>query len=72
LEKLWIAYWPSQSRAATDNETVINLFFGVFTSKQKAIESVKAGVLVEEWESFHDQFLYEKIEPDRYNPISRV
>jgi len=72
LEKLWIAYWPSQWQAATDSETVIDLIFGIFTCKEKAVEAIKASISEEEWESYNDQFLYEEIEPDRYYPIPHI
>jgi hypothetical protein len=72
LEKLWIAYWPSQWQAATDDETVIDLIFGVFTSKEKALEAVRAGISVEEWDSYNEEFVYEELELDKYNPIPHI
>ncbi len=72
MNELWIAYWPSQWRAATDTETVIDLIFGVFSSKERAIQEVRAGVSQEEWESYTDQFVYERIELDQYHPIPHI
>ena len=72
MEDLWIAYWPSQWQAATDTETVIDLIFGVFTSKEKAIQEVRAGISPEEWETYNDQFVYEKIILDQYHPIPHI
>ncbi len=72
MDKLWIAYWPSQWQAATDSETVIDLIFGIFTSREKAVEAVRAGVSLDEWESYNDQFVFEEIEPDSYHPIPHV
>ena len=72
MDELWIAYWPSQWQAATDIETVVDLIFGVFTSREKAIEAVRTNVSPEEWESYNDQFVYEKIELDQYHPIPHI
>jgi len=72
MDELWIAYWPSQWQAATDIETVVDLIFGVFTSKEKAIEAVRTNLSPEEWESYNDQFVYEKIELDQYHPIPHI
>lgn len=72
MDKVWIAYWPSQWQAATDTETVIDLVFGVFTSREKAVEAVRAGVPPEEWESYNDQFVFEEIELDKYHSIPHV
>jgi hypothetical protein len=70
--KLWIAYWPSQWQAATDSETVIDVVFGIFSSREKAEEAVRAGVSEEEWDAYHDQFVYEEMEPDSYHPIPHI
>jgi len=72
MDELWIAYWPSQWQAATDIETVVDLIFGVFTSREKAIEAVRTNLSPEEWESYNDQFVYEKIELDQYHPIPHI
>jgi hypothetical protein len=72
MKELWIAYWPSQWQAATDTETVIDLIFGVFTSKEKAIQEIKGGISPEEWETYNDQFVYEKMTLDQYHPIPHV
>jgi hypothetical protein len=72
MNELWIAYWPSQWQAATDTETVIDLIFGVFSSKENAMEKVRASISPEEWKTYNDQFVYEKIELDRYHPIPHV
>jgi hypothetical protein len=72
MQKLWIAYWPSQWRAATDTETVVDLIFGIFTSRDKAVEAVRAGISPEEWEEYNDQFVYEEVELDKYHPIPHV
>jgi hypothetical protein len=72
MNEFWIAYWPSQWQAATDTETVIDLIFGVFTSKENAVEKVRASISPEEWESYNDQFVYEKLELDQYHPIPHV
>jgi len=40
---LWIAYWPSQWQASTDNETVIDMIFG-----EIAVEKIKAGISAED------------------------
>jgi hypothetical protein len=70
--KIWIAFWPSQWQAATDNETVIDLIFGTFTSHDKAVETVKRSMTPKEWEEYHDQFVYEQVELDEYHPIPHV
>ena len=72
MDKLWIAYWPSQWQAATDTETVIDLIFGIFSSRELAVKTVKAGISRREWESYGNQFVYEEIELDKYNPIPHV
>jgi hypothetical protein len=72
MDELWIAYWPSQWQAATDTETVVDLIFGVFTSKEKAMEAVRKNVSPEEWDSYNDQFVYEKTELDQYHPIPHI
>lgn len=69
--KLCIAYWPSQWQAATTDETVIDLVFGIFSSHEKAIEVVKEN-LDKEWESYSDQFIFEELEVDQYHPIPHV
>jgi hypothetical protein len=72
LNKLWIAYWPSQWQAATDSETVIDLIFGIFSSRDLAVDAVKSGVSRKEWESYSDQFVYEEIELDKFSPIPHL
>ena len=69
MGKLWIAYWPSQWQAATDEETVIDLFFGVFSSKESAVAEIKSGVTKEEWDLYGDEFVYEEVELDRYHQV---
>ncbi|HXQ93526.1 MAG TPA: hypothetical protein VN739_11020 [Nitrososphaerales archaeon] len=69
---LWIAYWPSQWQAATDNETIIDMIFGIFSSREIAIDKIKASISEEEWESFNDQFVFEKVELDSYHPIPHI
>jgi hypothetical protein len=69
---IWIAYWPSQWQAATDNETVTDMIFGVFSSRELAVEQIRGNISVEDWESFNDQFVFEEVELDKYHPIPRV
>jgi hypothetical protein len=70
--KVWLAFWPSQWQAATDAETVIDLVFGVYSTREKAIESVRESMDLDEWEAYHDEFEYEEIELDGYHPIPHV
>ena len=72
LDRLWIAYWPSQWQAATDIETVVDLIFGIFTTREKAVEAVRAGISPEEWEAYSYQFVFEEVELDKYHPIPHV
>ncbi len=69
---LWIAYWPSQWQAATDSETVVDMIFGVFSSRETAIEKIRAKISREDWESFNDQFVFEEVELDSYHPIPHI
>ncbi len=58
--KFCIAYWPSQWQAATTDETVIDLIFGVFTSREQAIKVVKENMTTKEWDKYSSQFVYEE------------
>jgi hypothetical protein len=48
---------------------VVDLISGIFTSKERAIEMVRKNLSPEEWETYNDQFVYEKLELDQYHPI---
>ena len=69
---LWIAYWPSQWQAATDTETVIDMIFGIFSSREIAIEKIKAEISRQDWDSFNDQFVFEEVERDSCHSIPHV
>jgi hypothetical protein len=70
--KVWLAFWPSQWQAATDNETVIDLVFGVYSTRDMAVESVRGSMTLDEWEAYHEEFVYEELEVDEYHPIPHV
>ncbi|MDG6921784.1 MAG: hypothetical protein JRN67_00650 [Nitrososphaerota archaeon] len=70
--KLCIAYWPSQWQAATSEETVVDMIFGVFSSRTKAEEKVKDSMTLSEWETYRDQFAFEDLELDQYHPIPHI
>ena len=69
---MWIAYWPSQWQAATDTETVIDVIFGIFSSREKAVEVVKASISPEEWDSYNSEFVFQELELDSYHPIPHI
>ena len=70
--KVYLAYWPSQWQAATDEETVINMVFGVFSSMEKAREVVQSSLEAAEWEEFGEEIRYEAMELDRAHSIPHV
>jgi len=70
--RLFIAYWPSQWQAATTEETVVDMVFGVFTSRGKAVETVKSSISSEDWNEYKDEFVYEELDVDTYHPIPHV
>ena len=70
--KICIAYWPSQWQAATTDETVIDLIFGVFTSREQAIKVVKENMTTKEWDKYSSQFVYEDLDADKYHPIPHI
>jgi hypothetical protein len=70
--KLCIAYWPSQWRAATAEETVIDLIFGVFSSRKEAIKVVKENTSPKEWKEYGGEFVYEDLDVDKYHPIPHI
>ena len=67
-----LAYWPSQWQAVTSDETVVDLIFGVFSSRAKAMEAVSTSMRSDEWKEYKDQFVYEELELDEYHPIPHV
>ena len=67
-----LAYWPSQWQAVTSDETVVDLIFGVFRSRAKAMEAVSTSMRSDEWKEYKDQFVYEELELDEYHPIPHV
>ncbi len=67
-----LAYWPSQWQAATENQPVIDLVFGVFSSKEKAIDVISRNLEEDEWEEYNDQFVYAEIELDQYRPMPKL
>jgi hypothetical protein len=70
--KLVLAYWPSQWQAATSNETVIDLIFGVFSSEEIARRTIRESMSGDEWEEFRSQFVYEELNLDDYHPIPHL
>jgi hypothetical protein len=72
LEKVWIAYWPSQWQAATDVETIVDLIFGIFSTRENAVNAVRAGLSPAEWETYNEEFVYEEIELDKYHPVPHI
>jgi hypothetical protein len=46
--------------------------FGVYSSREKAVEVVKRNLGVKEWNKYSDQFVYEDLEVDEYHPIPHV
>ena len=70
--KIVLAYWPSLWQAVTSDETVVDLIFGVFSSRAKAIEIVSTSIRKDEWEEYKDQFVYEELELDEYHPIPNL
>jgi hypothetical protein len=70
--KIILAYWPSQWQAATSEETVIDVVFGVFSSREKAIDAISKNVHRDEWEEYKDQFVYETLEVDAYQPVPHL
>ncbi len=70
--KLYLAYWPSQWQSATTDETVVDLIFGVFNSRETAQKVVSNAMSSKEWEEYKDEFVYEEVEVDKYHPIPHV
>lgn len=70
--KVVLAYWPSQWQAATDVQPVIDLVFGVFSSKEKALKEIRGNLKDGEWEEYKDQFVYSELEIDLYQPIPNL
>ena len=70
--KLILAYWPSQWQAATDDQPVIDLVFGVFSSKEKAVKEISGNLQKSEWEEYNDQFVYSELEIDHYQPTPKL
>lgn len=70
--KLFLAYWSSPWQAATSDEPVIDLIFGVITSRAKAESVVSKSMSKEEWEEYKDEFVYEEVEVDAYHPIPKM
>ena len=70
--KICLAYWPSQWQSATTEETVVDLIFGVFSSREEAVEVVSSGMARKEWEEYKDQFVYEELIVDQYHPIPHI
>lgn len=70
--KVILAYWPSLWQAATENEKVVDLIFGVFSSKEKALQAVSNSLTKEEWEEYNGEFVYEELNVDQYHPIPDV
>lgn len=70
--KIVLAYWPSQWQAATEDQPVIDLVFGVFSSKEKAIEVISKCLDKDEWEEYSDQFVYSELELDQYRPMPKL
>lgn len=70
--KVILAYWPSQWQAATEDQPVIDLVFGIFSSREKAIEAITSNLDKKEWDEYNDQFLYTELELDQYRPIPKL
>ena len=70
--KLWLAYWPSQWQSATDEESVIDCIFGVFTSRENAEAILKARIAPKKWEGFHDEFVFEELNTDECHPVPHI
>jgi len=48
------------------------VIFGVFSSREKALEKIKGNISTEDWESFNDQFVLEEIELDSFHAIPHI
>ena len=70
--KVVLAFWPSQWQAATEEQSVIDLVFGVFSSKEKAVDVISKNLERSEWEEYNDQFVYAEIDLDQYRTIPKL
>lgn len=70
--KIVLAYWPSQWQAATDDQPVIDVVFGVFASKERAVAEISKNLERSEWEEYNDQFVYAELDFDHYGPIPKL
>ena len=70
--KIVLAYWPSQWQAATEEQSAIDLVFGVFSSKEKAVDVISKNLERSEWEEYNDQFVYAELDLDQYRPIPKL
>lgn len=70
--KIVLAYWPSQWQAATDDQPVIDVVFGVFASKEKAVDEIRKNLERSEWEEYNGQFVYTELNLDQYWPIPKL
>lgn len=72
IMKVILAYWPSQWQAATEDQPVIDLVFGIFSSKEKAIERISNNLEKKDWAEYNDQFVYAELDIDQYMPIPKL